>query len=292
MKNRMQDNTNRILLLALFGISWLVLTGFEGCSQKAPTPTGREVFLESERTRIFMEDPAERDSALYLLANMQMQAMREAYPALRAFNYSQYQRTEQFDEQGLLIAFREYVYRYLWRGGRQVRTLIESDSAGTFDFGYFRKFVSSTGIEAMPEDLSQYVLPDEPVFLAPRGQELYVFRLRPDTLMWDRVARTVEIRARPGVGDFQGIRLVRLYIDRATNYLIGAYLERMELALLFKEQSAFYLDIRPIEDHWVPNNARFETLVGLPFSAPRHFRTVATFYDYEPVEERSVAPSG
>jgi hypothetical protein len=91
-----------------------------------------------------------------------------------------------------------------------------------------------------------------------------------------------EARARPEAGDGLNVRVVRQYVDVDTNKLVGVYLERADLALLFREDSKFYVDLKPGPDgDFLPYNTRFETRIRMPFRGEYRIRTVSTFSGFE-----------
>jgi len=112
--------------------------------------------------------------------------------------------------------------------------------------------------------------------------DLYRFRILADTLLWDRPAHVYEARARPESGDGLNVRVVRQYVDVETNKLVGIFLERVDLALLFREESRFYVDLKPGPDgSFLPYNTRFETRIRMPFRGEYRIRTVSTFSGFQ-----------
>lgn len=230
----------------------------------------------------FQQHPAERDSIFTVLGAVDQAPFRAAFAQLEHHGFTRYTRTEQFDRGDYLVAFQEQVVRHALDGGRRAYLTQSLDSAGTFDYGYFSGFVSENVTSQDPPDLTSYVLPEDPAYLLERNRDAYVFRILPDTLMWDMVARVVEVRARPAEGDGKNIRRVRLYVDRGTNTLIAVYMERIDLAMWFREESRFYVHIRPAASGaWVPYNTRFESRISVPFRPTQLFRTVSTYYSLD-----------
>ncbi|MEX0746403.1 MAG: hypothetical protein WD275_00290 [Rhodothermales bacterium] len=228
-------------------------------------------------TNPFAQANTERDSLFTFLESIDQETFTRAFSRLSDRSYTRYTRTEQFDEEDYLIAFEERVLRH----GEGKVDLVEHDSAGTFDYGYFSRFVSETGDTYDPTDLARHIVPDDPAYMSARNREAYVYRSLSDTLMWDMVARVIEVRARPEEGDGQNIRRVRLYIERGSNKLIAMYVERIDLALWFREESRFYVHVRPTSaGEWVPYNTRFETLIRVPFRSAQRFRTVSTYFSF------------
>lgn len=264
----------------LFAVAVLLcLVALGGCAEEAPEVPGQPFYPTSANP--FQQTPAERDSVVALLQAVDQEPFREAFARLDAKAFTRYTRVEQFDDEDFLVAYEEHVLRHLTREGERTFTVLDTDSAGTFNFGYFSSFVSENVEMQDPPDLTAHLLPEDPPYLSARNREAYVYRLLPDTLMWDHMAQVIEVRARPVEGDGQNIRLVRLYVDRDTDALIGVYMERIDLALLFREESRFYAHVRPFAPgEWVPYNTRFETIIRVPFRPAQLFRTVSTYYDY------------
>ncbi len=244
---------------------------FVGCTADRPAP--------DPTLTLASVTPAERDTALAWLDRFDDSAFRTAFGTLNGYAYTRYVRTEQFNKQDAIIAYEQSELRY--DAGSTTPDVLDDERAGEFDYGMFHSFESQAVEDLYNPDLTDYVLPTDPAYLSPRYQENFQFRMRSDTLMYDRQARVIEVRAIPRLGDGQNIRKVRYYLDRRTDNLIALYLERIDLTMLYREESTFFVHIRPAEDGtWVPFNTRFESRVRTPFNQPQKFRTVSTFYDY------------
>ena len=135
------------------------------------------------------------------------------------------------------------------------------------------------------------MLPDDPVYLQDRHLSAYSFEAKRDTLMWDRQARVYQVEARATEGDGYNVRRVRYMIDAQTAELIAVELDRIDLALLYREESSFFLHVRPMSngDH-LPYTSRFYTSVWMPFRDIKRIGTVSTYYGYQRAE--SVASAG
>lgn len=231
----------------------------------------------------YQQDPDERDAVMAVLQTMKQDAIREAFARLPAYRYRQYLRTEQFDATHHRTAVAERVMRFDVPGRERVPTILQADATGTFETGTLGRFVAASHDEHDVATWPQHVLLDDPPYLAPRNQEAFTYRFLPDTTFWGAATQVIEVRARPGYGDAQSMRHTHLYLDRASGELVGVYLERAEGDLFFREESRFYLRLRPAPDAgWVPYTARFIARLRLPFRAPRKFRSVSAFYGYEP----------
>lgn len=227
---------------------------------------------------LFEQDIAIRDSILTQLASISADPFAHAFNALPNYNYTRYTRTEQFNDDAYLIAFRERTVRHEGPAGQRRFTMLASDSSGSYDFGFFRQFVSTNVEEQDPDDLTPYLFPEDPSYLAPENYESYVYRYRPDTLMLDITADVIEVRARPVEGDGKNIRRAYYFFDQDTQELIAFQLERIDLALFFREESLFFVHLQKAPDGTrIPYNTRFETRIIMPFKPPQWFRTVATY---------------
>lgn len=232
------------------------------------------------------DEIALRDSILSVLAGADQSAIRSAFEKLPDYSFTRYIRTEQYNEDDFMVAYNEHVVRITDDGEIRQTEIVQADSAGTFEFGFFKRFVSENLEEVDPEDLVPYVLPDDLGYNSPRNRDRYSFHFLSDTLMWDRQAQVIEARARPGLADGLNVRRVRHYIDRGTNVLVAVYLVRIDLAMLFREESDFYVHVQPTEfGEFLPYNTRFETTIKTPFRDAYRIRTVSTYTEYERISE-------
>ncbi|MEM6648425.1 MAG: hypothetical protein AAF730_19445 [Bacteroidota bacterium] len=231
----------------------------------------------------FAQDPSEQRVVFDLMGEMSTSGMDNAFGNLRYYDFTRYTRVDQRDDEERLQASEQHEVRHAMTNQGRTFEVLREGLQGEFDYGFFQNFVS-TNVEAEdPGDVTPYVMPDDPPYLKPEFYEAYQYRLRPDTLLFDQAARVVEIRARPDDGDDLNIRRVSLYLDRRSNQLVAASLDRIDLAFLFREESSFFIHIRQTaEGDWVPYNTRFETLMMMPFEGSRTLRTVSSYYDYAP----------
>jgi len=232
------------------------------------------------------DERAERDALVEDIRRADTQELVKAFDLLSRSEYTRYIRTEQYDEEDFLIAYTEHIAEVRIVDGERRVFVEQADSAGAFDYGFFRRFQSENVATTDPVNLVPFVLPEEPVYLDARNMDRYAFRELPDTLLWDRQAQVVEARARPDLADGLNVRRARHFVDRGTQTLVAMYIERVDLALLFREESSFYVDItlRPDGQGAVPNNTRFESRIRTPFRGAYRVRTVSTYTDVRPVQ--------
>lgn len=219
-----------------------------------------------------------RDSVLSTIEVIDNTHFMDAFENLKQYNYTRYIRTEQFDDNDFMVAFTERSVRYEGLENQRRFTLLSSDSSGTYDFGYFRRFVSDNVDEQDPEDLTPYLIPKDPSYLSTRNFEAYTYEFEEDSLMLNVTARVIEVNARPVEGDGKNIRKARYFINPETEELIAFQLERIDLAFFFREESNFFMHVQKAPDGtYVPYNTRFESRIIVPFRDPQRFRTVATY---------------
>ena len=229
----------------------------------------------------FVQDENIRADVLEMVDEIDIEHFEQAFNSLPGFDYTRYTRTEQFNEANFMVAFRERTMRHEGPTDRRQFTAIAADSSGDFDFGFFRRFVSANVEDEDPDDMSRYLFPEDPSYLTERNYEAYLYHFLPDTLMKETAARVVEIRAKPVQGDGKNIRRALYFFDKASEQLIAFQLERIDLALFFREESIFYTHIQQMADgSWVPYNTRFETRILMPFKPQQRFRTVSTYTDF------------
>jgi hypothetical protein len=232
-------------------------------------------------------DPSTQDSIFAFLAMIDQEAFRGSFEYLNEKTFTRYTRSEQFDDNDVLLAFEERVIRHSGPPTGRNYDLVDQDSAGVFDYGYLRPFVSDVEPSRDPMDFARRIVPDDPAYMSARNRDAYVYRSLPDTVMGDVSARVIEIRARPQVGDSQNVRNVRLYVDRNSSRLIAMYLERIDRAMWYREESIFYVHVRMMPDtSWMPYNTRFETRITVLFRPAQRFRTASTYYGYSGGEEQ------
>ena len=227
---------------------------------------------------------AGRDAALALLGSLKQEAFRQAFDRLARYHYTRQVRTVQLDHQGELLAYLERTLRYNARGGEPVVEVLKADSAGTFAFGLLGRFAVDREMDIdRPLPLTKRLLPEEPAYLSTRNREAFLYRLEQGTTRAGRPVRILVIEARPGEGDEQAIRRVRLYVERQSRQLVALYLERADRDMFFSERSRLYAETKPAPEgsHWLPSRTRFHTQLDLLLQVAKTFRTSSVYYDYE-----------
>jgi len=253
--------------------------GLAGCGSAGERPP--PAFLPADT----ITSAVDRDSALAVLTSMRRTAFDSAFSALDRYGVTRYVRTEQLSPSGTATALRSHVVEYAPGTGRG--TIRRQDSAGTFRRGGLFGWAAPARAPAeRPADVAAQVLPDQPAYVEPRTREAFRYALQADTLGAGTPVYLLEATARTrGTGREQGIRYVRLVLDRASRELVGLTTVRADAVLLFRENSRFHVRLRRApgpQGDWVPHVSRTRAWVQVPFRSPRQFRTVSAFYAYEP----------
>ncbi len=260
----------RYLIVCFFTAAFFV----SGCTPEVRDTPANNAALAA----MYTQDIVERDSVLGLVEQASTETFKDAFLNLRSYNYTRYSRTDQFEDDDFLVAFRERTVNHFGPLDSRQYRILEADSTSDFDFGFFRRFVSTTVEEQDPADLTPYLFPEDPGYLSDRNFEAYLYRFQRDTLMLDIAARVAEIRAKPVDGDGKNIRRARFFFDQASGQFVAFELERIDLALFFREESRFFVHLQAAPDgKLVPYNTRIETRIIMPFKPPQIFRTVATY---------------
>jgi hypothetical protein len=264
-------------LHALVAVALVVgALGLAGCGGPGARPD--PAFVPSDT----ITSAVGRDSALAVLTSMRRTAFDSAFAVLDRYHVTRTVRTEQLSPSGVATAVRSYTLRYAPAPERGV--VQRRDSTGTFrGGGLFGRVAPARNPADRPADLTGQVLPDQPAYVEPRTREAFRYALRADTLLTETPVYVLEATARDrGTGRDQGVRYVRLLIDRASRQLVGLTTVRADAVLLFRENSRFSIHLRRTPDgaSWVPHVTRTRASVHVPFRTPRQFRTVSAFYDY------------
>lgn len=216
--------------------------------------------------------PQEADSAFALVTGMDESAFRAAFEGVFARPFERTIRTEEVDRTGSVTAYVERRLRHE-PSGEGVRThVLTADSAGRFDFGFLRGFVSGPPTYE-PVDVAEHVLEEDPAYASPRSRDAYHYRFLPDTTLAGARVRVVEVTARPEAQDVQHIRRIRFYVAPAGRTLVGLAAHFGREAMFFDEETTVWASVRPAGGGWVPDVLRSDTRLDVPLRPPQRFRS-------------------
>lgn len=219
------------------------------------------------RTPLVAPDEPSDARAAQQFARARTGALRRAWPALAALPHTRTVRTVQHDADEMLRAVREREIR----DGRPAR----DSTAGAFDFGLYRDFVSSLSPTPDPLDVGTLALGSLPAVL--RDTAAYRFVSRGDSVLENRPVTVVEARARRGAGDGRPVRRVTLYLDPANSETVGIDVSRIDLALWYREEAWMRAETRAVGDRLVPSRTDFRSRVAMPFVPAQPITTTAVY---------------
>jgi hypothetical protein len=248
-----------------------------------------------------------RQAALTVLDSLRQDVFRGAFGNLKSYTFTRRLRTVQLGvDGGAPSARRSRVIRYGYRGGERTVRVERADSSGAFDLGWLGNFADRGDLRADVENMGRQIIDEEPPYLARRSRESFRYRLVGDTLLGGRSARIVAIEPRPSAAGEQAVKRARLYVDRATDQLVGVRLKRQSRSLLLDETSRLRVFLQPtyidgplhktkstpngrlhmnraqqrVNTAWVPASTRFTTRLDVPVLDERAFRTSSSFTSY------------
>jgi hypothetical protein len=232
---------------------------------------------------VFTASAEEREAALFVLDSLQQTVIRASFDRLAEYAFTQRLRIERRAPDGSVTGFREQVRRFSPPDSAQRPISLRVDSSGGFDGDWLGNLLPASGDTLI--NRAQYVLPDDAAYLAPRTREAFRYRLRPDTSLGDRTVRVVEIHAQPGeAGADRAIRHARLFVEPDTYELVGLYLVRADVSLLFREDSRAAVYLQPAPDgSWVPSMTQLEARLKIPFRTAQHIALDVAFDAFRPL---------
>jgi hypothetical protein len=243
----------------LFSALFVLVLLAVGCQEEAPPPP-----------------PDDRVEALPLLERLDRAALDSAFVRLADHPYRLVTETTQLDSVGGVVATRAEVLRVL---PEQAPEVVRVYTLGTFEYGGFARFADADTIAAPLASPLGRILPDEPSYLTPRGQESYRYAVR-DTTLAGQVLTVVDVAVRPGFED-RRFRRARFVLDPDEATVRAAHLTRRDRSVLFDADLALDLVLAPDSvGTWLPSTVTFTNRIDAPGTAPRRFRVTRT---YEPL---------
>ena len=253
-----------VVLLGLLGA---------GCESDSPPP---ERLLAPADT-LFEATDDERDAAIEALDQADRTALDTTFQKLEAYAFERTARTEQYGPADTVTAFAQHTTRHV--GPDASPEVLRADSAGRFEASFLDRFFATDETDLLPDQLIDYAVPDEPAYRSERERESFRYRLRVDTLATGHPVEVVDVVAQPGeLGADQSIRYARIGIDPDTQEIVSYYIVHSHDALLFDEDSRFFIALQPVGEAWLPHYTRFRARVGAPLRAPLAVGSAAAYY--------------
>lgn len=217
-----------------------------------------------------LADPAQ-DSLLTYLSLLNRTPLRQAFAHLPRYTYRRTRETAYDESPGRRMGTQTRTVRFT--GPPTARTA--QTTAETNDGRLPDGFAAATAQEDTTA-LDGYMLPNEPVYLSPKGRAGYRFIRLPDTTLYGRPVQQLSVTAR--IGEKTPLRHARLYVEPTSKTLVGLDVQRVDVSLLFGEQSRFRLLLQPGPDAvWVPALTEVDTQIKTILGEPRRFHTTTTY---------------
>ncbi len=196
------------------------------------------------------------------------EGIRSAWATLSTTPHTRRARTEQHTRDGLLRAFAEHETV----GARTLRT----ETSGAFDYGLFTAYISDRTTTPDPHNVGALALSNLSEVL--RSRDAYRFAIRSDTVVAEQPVQIVEATARAGAGDGRNVRRFTLFVDAATQTVVGVDVQRIDLAMWFREETRTRVVTKTLPDgRTMPSRTDFESLVIMPFSPTLPISTTAIY---------------
>ncbi|WP_410337942.1 hypothetical protein [Longimonas sp.] len=157
--------------------------------------------------------------------------------------------------------------------------LLDETQTGTLPDRDLWGLVPRADAEALPGNVVRDAYPDEPPFLEARNQPAYRYGMRRDTLAPGIPVDRIEVVARDtGDGRRMAIPYARVDVLPGTRSAVSTYVVRADRALLYDEDSLFYISLQPGRDgQWLPHIMRFRARLNVPLRPVESVQTVTTF---------------
>ncbi|MEM8557813.1 MAG: hypothetical protein AAGG50_08305 [Bacteroidota bacterium] len=235
------------------------------------------------RDEVAPPPPDDRAEALPLLDRLDRTALDSTFAALARRPYVLTTVTAQLDSLGAVLGQRTEVLRIAPGAAPEV---VRVDSVGAFEFGGFARFAEADAVVARLASPLGRILPDEPSYLTPRGQESYAYALRDTTVAGQRLT-LVDVAVRPGFDD-RRLRRVRFAVDNEARadedsgaLIRTAHLVRTDRSVLFDADLTLDFALAPDSTGaWLPSTVTFTNRIDAPGTEARWFRVTRT---YEPL---------
>ncbi len=232
-----------IQFFSLLG-AFIFISYFMACSSPFPPPS------ETEQ--------ATADSALKLLSQIRMDDISEAFQEISNWSYTRHDRTEKrsVDE------YSSFTHLVKVPPSGSPIVILGSDSILVTN-------LSST-IKA--------IVPDDAPYLIHRFKDQYQYGIGKDTIYWSQPVNEITINTR--LGSTEEILDASYLYDPRSWKLVSTTFHRHSESILLEESSRYRLQLRPVDNEWVPYRLSMHLSIRLPFGRLQTYAHDITFYDY------------
>lgn len=216
------------------------------------------------------------DTVMTRLAQISFAAVDSAFAALPRVPVTRTTRTDVFSATDSLRG----QLRQIWAHRPGAEPALRSETqTGTLPDRDLWGLAPRTQAEALPENIIGSAYPDEPPFLEARNRSAYRYGMRRDTLAPGIAVDRLEVLARDTAdGRRLAVPYARVDVLPGTNTVVSTYVVRAERALLYDEDSLFYVALQPgSEVAWLPHLLRFRARLAVPLRPVESVQLVTSF---------------
>ncbi|PEN06280.1 hypothetical protein CRI93_10690 [Longimonas halophila] len=216
------------------------------------------------------------DAVVSRLDSLDLALMDSAFAALPRVPLTRTTRTDAFTPADSL---RGQLYQTWHHRPKAEPELLEETQTGTLPDRDLWGLVPRANAASLPENIVRDAYPDEPPFLEARNQPAYRYGMRRDTLAPGIPVDRIEVVARDtGDGRRMAIPYARVDVLPGTRSAVSTYVVRADRALLYDEDSLFYIALQPGPNgQWLPHIMRFRARLSVPLRPVESVQTVTTF---------------
>ena len=256
---------SRVVLLV---IASAVLTA-SGCTTEGPPPR----YAPSADTTAWT---ATGSTVVERLDTLDFAVMDSAFTALPRLPLTRTLRTDVFTPNDSIRGQLHQTWQH--RPGADPELLDETQT-GTLPDRDLWGLAPQSEPGTLPGNIVRDAYPAEPPFLEARNQPAYRYGTRRDTLAPGIPVDRIEVVARDTEdGRRVAIPYARVDVLPGTETVVSTYVVRAEHALLYDEDSLFYIALQPgPEGQWLPHVMRFRARLAVPLRPVESVRTVTTF---------------
>jgi hypothetical protein len=210
------------------------------------------------------------------LDSLDLALMDSAFAALPRVPITRTTRTDAFTPTDSL---RGQLYQTWMHRPEAEPELLEETQTGTLPNRDLWGLAPRADAASLPDNVVRDAYPEEPPFLEARNQPAYRYGMRRDTLAPGIPVDRMEVVARNTEdGRRMAIPYARIDVLPGTRSAVSTYVVRADRALLYNEDSLFYIALQQDPDgQWLPHIMRFRARLNVPLRPVESVQTATTF---------------
>ncbi len=250
-----------------------LLLAVSGCYRELPPVSPSTTPLDPQT------EQAQADTVMSLLSSSDREALDSAFERMYGYSYRRRTEVRQVSADTSVVARKTTNVAVSTVDGERRLRVLSTDSSGAFSTGLFGWFAERAVPSEDTTALATMIMPEEPPYLKARGREAYYYRMLPDSAAEDAVFRRCLIEARPGAGDSQQIRRIRITVESSTKRIVAVHVTYDQQTLFYRERSSVGLTLKRVgnRENWLPARLALDTDVGSAFMPRKRFVAESTF---------------